>query len=118
MKFTAIWILNVLADTTRLMEKQKLWAKTRACGASLCAHVRSHAILRNTLLSGGGGGTGEIFDSKILAQQKCAKSCRSILRSVAIFQGVIFSALEVHIPLVPAHFALQGRFGRHQSSRK
>ena len=28
---------HVLADTTRRMEKQKLWAKTAACGASLCA---------------------------------------------------------------------------------
>ena len=37
MKLNAVWILNVLADTTRRTEKQKLWAKTAACGASLCA---------------------------------------------------------------------------------
>ena len=28
MKHTAFWILNVLADMTRCMEKQKPWAKT------------------------------------------------------------------------------------------
>ena len=35
MKFNAVWILNVLGNTTRCMEKQKLWAETAACGASL-----------------------------------------------------------------------------------
>ena len=49
-------ILNVLADMTRRTEQQKLWGKTAACGALLCAHPRSRAILRNTHLSGGGGG--------------------------------------------------------------
>ena len=53
MKFSAVWILNVLADRTRRTENQKLWAKTLACGASSCAHPRTRAILRNTHLSGG-----------------------------------------------------------------
>ena len=60
MKLNAVWTLNVLADTTRRIEKQKLRAKTAVRGASLCAPPRSHAILRNTHLSGGvaGGGGG------------------------------------------------------------
>ena len=36
MKHIAIWILHVLADMTRCMDKQKPRAKTAACGASLC----------------------------------------------------------------------------------
>ena len=53
MKFNAVRILNVLAGTTHRTEKQKRLAKTVACGASLCAHPRSRAILRHTHLSGG-----------------------------------------------------------------
>ena len=55
MKLTAVWIPNVLADMARHTEKQKLWAQTAACGASLCAHRRSRAILRNTHPAGGLG---------------------------------------------------------------
>ena len=34
----AVWVLlNVVADTTRRREIQRLWAKTAACGASVCA---------------------------------------------------------------------------------
>ena len=56
MKFNAVWIINVLADKTRRAEKQKRWAKTAACGASLCTHPWPCTILRNSHLKGGGGG--------------------------------------------------------------
>ena len=46
------------------------------------------------------GGIGAKLEWQKLAQQKCAKLCRAILRSVAIFRGVIFSALGLSI--VPA----------------
>ena len=51
MKSNAVWIPKVLADTTRCTEKQKVWAKTAACGAS---HPRS----REMLISAGGRGAG------------------------------------------------------------
>ena len=64
-----------------------------------------------------GFGSGTIWNRHNLAQQECAKLCRGIFRSVAIFLGVIIGALGIHIPLVPAQTALQGPFGRLQTSR-
>ena len=52
MKLNPTWIRNVVTDTTRRTEKQQLWAKAAACRGSLRAHPRTHAILRNTHLSG------------------------------------------------------------------
>ena len=60
--------------------------------------------------------------------RSCSRQCISSIivyvcvrvraRSVAIFLGVIASALGRHIPLVPAQSALRGPFGRLQASRK
>ena len=43
MKLNAVCMLSVVADMTRCIEKQKLWAKAAACGASL-AHTRGHSL--------------------------------------------------------------------------
>ena len=67
---------------------------------------------------GGGAWNRRNLERQNLAQQKCAKLCHGILRSVAIFLGVSVGALGMHVPLVPAQFAPQGRFGRLQASGK
>ena len=51
---------------------------------------------------------GKFWNGRNLAQRKCAKLCFGILRSEAIFLGVILSTLGMRIPIVPVHFALQG----------
>ena len=54
MKFNAAWVLHVLADTTRRMDKQKLWP-TQRLAEPLRAHPQSCAILGDTHLRVGGG---------------------------------------------------------------
>ena len=49
---------------------------------------------------------------KIRNRRKCTRFCRGILRTKAIFPGVIFSALGMHPPLVPVQFTPQGPYGR------
>ena len=55
-KLNAVWILNLLASTTRRTEKQKLWAKTAACTASRCAPVVARYFEEYSSQRGGGGG--------------------------------------------------------------
>ena len=58
---------------------------------------------------GGGGWNRRNLERQNLAQ-KCARLCCGVLGSACL--GVIVSALGMHIPLLPAQFAVQERFDK------